>query len=68
MDKIYTAEEVAAIFQCTTETVWKKCRTREWPHMELGRNYRFSVSDIHEIQEIMRPKPVPRKTKKREAL
>lgn len=68
MEKFYDAPDVAGIFKCTTETVWRKCRDREWPHMRLGRNYRFSASDIHEIQELLRPKPVARKTKKREAL
>lgn len=64
----YTADELAAMLKCTTETVWRKCRDLEWPHMELGRFYRFSANDIHEIQEIMRPKPVARKTRKRTAL
>lgn len=64
----FDAPDLAVIFKCTTETVWKKCRTGEWPHMKLGRNYLFSASDVHEIQELMRPKKVPRKTRKREAL
>lgn len=68
IDRLYSAEDVAAIFKCGTETVWRKCRNLEWPHMELGRFYRFSAADIHEIQEIMRPKPVARKTRKRVAL
>lgn len=66
--KTFDAPDVALIFKCTTESVWRKCRDGDWPHMKLGRFYRFSASDIHEIQEIMRPKPVARKTRKRTAL
>lgn len=58
--KTYTAEDLSGIFKLSTRTVWKKCRTRQWPHMIVGRNYRFSPDDIHQITEILRPKPVAR--------
>lgn len=67
-NKLYTAEQVAELIQCGTETVWRKCRNREWPHMRLGRHYKFSAADIHEIQEILRPKPVARNRGKRKPL
>lgn len=64
-ERLYTAEDVAELMRCTTETVWRKCRNREWPYLQLGRHYKFTVQDIHQIQEILRPKPVaPRKTKR----
>lgn len=64
-EKLYTADDVAELMRCTTETVWRKCRNREWPYRQLGRHYKFSVQDIHEIQEILRPKPVaPRRAKR----
>ena len=54
--QLYTATEIAAILRITKETVWKKCRNREWPYMQVGKRYRFAESDLLEIQAILRPK------------
>lgn len=56
--KLYKAQYVADLLGCTVEHVWHKSRTLEWPHMKLGRHYRYSEKDIADIQEMLRPKPV----------
>ncbi|QRQ79105.1 helix-turn-helix domain-containing protein [Glutamicibacter protophormiae] len=56
--KLYSAEDIAEIFGCSLETVWRKSRTLEWPHMRLGRRFRYSEEDIRKIQELLRPRPV----------
>lgn len=56
--QLYTTTEIAAILRITKETVWKKCRNNEWPHMQVGRHYRFAESDLMEIQAILRPEMV----------
>lgn len=63
MDEFKTcdAEVVATVFTVSVRTVWKKCRNGEWPHMKIGRLYRFSAEDIREITEITRPRRVPAK-------
>lgn len=53
MDQLYTVQEVADRFRFTTETVWRKCRTNEWPHERIGRNYRFSEQNVKDITELM---------------
>ncbi|QTF71242.1 helix-turn-helix domain-containing protein [Arthrobacter woluwensis] len=66
---LHTPEEVAELFRVGTDTVWRKCRNREWPHMRIGRHYRFSKADILAIQDLLRPVPVkPRARTKREPL
>lgn len=52
---LYTSEDVARLMQLSIETVWKKCRNLEWPHMRVGRHYRFSDDDLVEIREMIRP-------------
>lgn len=56
--KIYTSKELAQILRITEETIWKKCRLREWPHLRIGRYYRFTESDLQAILEILRPATV----------
>lgn len=66
--ELFTAKQVADLTKFTTQTVWKKCREREWPHLEYGRQVRFTAEDIREIQDLLRPKRIARSPKKREAL
>lgn len=63
MDPIYTVPEVAARFRRTDETVWRKCRENQWPHLKDGRNYLFTAQNIRDIEELMRPTPAKRKAR-----
>lgn len=60
METWYTAEDVAKITRLGTETVWRKCRNREWPHMKVGRHYKFTDAEIEEIKEVLKPIVVTR--------
>ncbi|MEZ2373084.1 helix-turn-helix domain-containing protein [Arthrobacter sp. RCC_34] len=68
--RTYTAPEISEFFRVGTETVWRKCRNREWPHMRIGRHYRFSAENISEIQQLLAPQPVSRapRSRKRQPL
>lgn len=61
MEKLYTVPEVADRFRFTTETVWRKCRQNDWPHLREGRSYRFTSQNIRDIEELMSPTPAKRK-------
>jgi excisionase family DNA binding protein len=37
-----TAADLAARLNVSTETVYRMCRTRQWPHSRIGRLFRFT--------------------------
>lgn len=59
--RYYTVPEIADITRFGTETVWRKCRENQWPHLKMGRNYRFTEADRQEIENLMKPKPAQKK-------
>lgn len=63
--ELFTPQQVATLTKLKVATVWKKCRTNEWPYTELGRHYRFTAD---QIEQIIRPEPAPAAKKKRQAL
>lgn len=48
-DGTYTAEDLAAKFDVGVETVYRKCRTGQWPHFKIGRLYRFTPEQYQAI-------------------
>lgn len=52
VDKLYTVDEVAELFQVPSSTVRSLCGRREWPHVKLGRAIRFSEAQLREIVDI----------------
>ena len=48
-EKLMTSAELAAKFQVTTETVHRMCRTNKWPHVKVGRLYRFTQEQYETI-------------------
>ena len=57
-DETFTAEDVAAKFDIGVETVYRKCRTGQWPHFKIGRLYRFTPE---QYQQITTPPVTPQK-------
>lgn len=51
-----TSAEVAARLNVSTETVHRMCRSRKWPHVKVGRLYRFTEANY---QAIITPVPPP---------
>ena len=56
-EKLMTSAELAAKLDVSTETVHRMCRTRKWPHVKVGRLYRFTEE---QYETIIAP-PVPPK-------
>lgn len=57
-DDTFTAEDLAAKFDVGVETVYRKCRTGQWPHFKIGRLYRFTAA---QYETITAPPVVPQK-------
>lgn len=51
MNDAFTAEDLAARFDVSVETVYRKCRTGKWPHFKIGRLYRFTPEQYKTITE-----------------
>jgi ribosomal protein L23 len=58
MSKHLTDADVADIFGITVEKVRDLCRTG-WPHMKVGRVYRFSQAHLAAIEQLCERKPAP---------
>ncbi len=56
-----TPEDLADCFHVDREQIVRRCRSGEFPHLRIGRAYRFSEADIEAIFQIVRrePKVVP---------
>lgn len=50
-DETLTAAEVAAKLKVEVETVYRMCRTGKWPHIKIGRLYRFTPEHYRTITE-----------------
>lgn len=55
-DETLTAAEVAANLKVEVETVYRMCRSGKWPHLKVGRLYRFTPEQYQAITE---PPPAP---------
>lgn len=55
---MYTADEVAEMFQIQKQHVVRLTTTRKWPHHKLGNKLRFTDEDIAQIGELTRVAPV----------
>lgn len=54
LDQMYmTAQEVAAKYRISTETVRRKASTGEWPCDRIGRLYRFSPAQQDKISQLV---------------
>ncbi|QCB97097.1 DNA-binding protein [Arthrobacter sp. PAMC25564] len=60
---LMTAADLAKRLNLTTATVYEKCKTGQWPHIKLGRSYRFTEEHYRAIIE----PPVPFKRPSRAA-
>ncbi|ALE91798.1 hypothetical protein AOC05_04825 [Arthrobacter alpinus] len=46
---LYTAHEVAVIFGCFLDRVYRRASTHAWPHYRDGLQYHFSQKQVEEI-------------------
>jgi len=53
-----TDHELAAEFGISWQQVQQRCRTGQWPHLKVGRKYRFTPEDVAQIIETFVVKPV----------
>lgn len=47
--RLFTAAELAARLGVAVETVYRMCKTHEWPHSRIGRLYRFTEDHYQAI-------------------
>ena len=64
-EKLMTSAELAAKFQVSTETVHRMCRTNKWPHVKVGKLYRFTQEQYETIVTPPEPKQQPRTQRQR---
>lgn len=65
-EPIYTAQQVAALFQINPETVFRRIRSGQWPYLRLGpRCYRFTEAHVEQILALTEKQPVPDVTPRR---
>lgn len=46
---LMTSAQMADRFQVSTETVHRMCRIGKWPHVKVGRLYRFTEANYQAI-------------------
>jgi hypothetical protein len=56
---LLTDREVAAIFRISWQQVQNRCRAGQWPHLRVGRQYRFTPEHIEQITELCTVTPQP---------
>lgn len=51
MERLYSAQEVADLFQVQRERIYVWCRQYDWPHVRVGAAYRFTEEQLEQIVE-----------------
>jgi excisionase family DNA binding protein len=57
MPRLYTVAEVAQLTQMSAYWLREQCRQSRIAHHRLGRNYRFSESDLADLMNGARVRP-----------
>lgn len=50
---LLTTAEVAETFGRSAEWVQQQCRSKKWPHVKVGKTYRFTVEQAEEIIRLL---------------
>lgn len=59
MTSYITDSEVADQFGKSKEFVQRMCNTGQWPHMRIGKSYRFKADHVSAIEALCEVKPTP---------
>lgn len=56
-DPLLTHKDVATVLGIHWTTVLEHCKAGEWPHLKVGRYYRFEDADVEQIKNLHRVAP-----------
>jgi len=61
--KYYSDKKVAELFGLSSgEQVQRRCRTQEWPHLRVGKRYRFTLAHLQRIEALCEVAAKPKTT------
>lgn len=52
-----TDRDVAAHFGVSWQQVQQRCKTGQWPHLRVGRKYRFTPAHLEQIEAMSEVRP-----------
>lgn len=52
--RLLTDADAAEFLSCSVDEVRRRCRTGQFPHVRIGRKYRFTAEDMAAIVEAHR--------------
>lgn len=52
-----TDRDVAATFGISWQQVQQRCKAGQWPHLRVGRKYRFTTEHVEQIAALVEVKP-----------
>lgn len=58
---LYTLEDLAALFKVSRSTIYRRRREDNWPHLQIGSEFRFTPEDVQKILDMYR-KDTPTQT------
>lgn len=59
MSTLLTDSDVAAHFDISREQVQRRCLAGQWPHMRVGKAYRFKAEHLAAIEALCEVKAAP---------
>jgi len=62
---LYTLEDLAALFKVSRSTIYRRRKADNWPHLQIGSEFRFTAEDVQKILEIYRKETPPEQPRKR---
>ncbi len=51
-DSVITDRELAARLRISWQQVQERCKSGQWPHLRIGRAYRFKAEHVAEISDL----------------
>ncbi|BCW47949.1 helix-turn-helix domain-containing protein [Arthrobacter sp. StoSoilB13] len=61
---LYTLEDLAALFKVSRSTIYRRRKQDNWPHLQIGSEFRFTPEDVEQIIALYR-KETPTKEQAR---
>jgi excisionase family DNA binding protein len=62
---LYTLEDLAALFKVSRSTIYRRRKQDNWPHLQIGSEFRFTPEDVEQIIALYRKETPTKETRSR---
>jgi excisionase family DNA binding protein len=62
---LYTLEDLAALFKVSRSTIYRRRKQDNWPHLQIGSEFRFTPEDVEKIIALYRKETPAKETRSR---